>query len=263
VRKSALLAIASTLSLVGGVVWLVVLVRKDAAKRPSTLHLDSGETVTIEYEADDPYVFSSDERAAIADEARRTIPDVRRALPATPASIVLHVGSEPPDKVMPETGDRAWTIAPNGVAWRVDPSRKEGVVAIARAQLRSVLFHELHHAVRTVEVFEIDIRGHVVCEGLATAFERDFGGSSPPWGQYPAEVDAWTREVLALPKDAPQKMWMSRHPDGRRWIGYRVGTFLVDCAMRASGKTSADLVREPTDAILAMCPSLLDGGSAR
>lgn len=35
---------------------------------------------------------------------------------------------------------------------------------------------------------------------------------------------------------------MFRHPDGRRWIAYKVGTYLVDRAVRASGKTPAELV---------------------
>jgi hypothetical protein len=69
--------------------------------------VDSGETVTVEYDLSDPYEFSSDERATIADVARRAAPDVRRILPEAPASIVLRVTSAPPDKVTPETGDAA------------------------------------------------------------------------------------------------------------------------------------------------------------
>jgi hypothetical protein len=247
----------------GGVAWLVLLVRSDASDRVS-MHLQSGETVTIEYEVHDPHDFSSDERAAIAEVARRTIPDVRRALPATPTSIVLHVRTS--KRVLAETGENASNYDPNVVDWEVDASRNEGVVGIARSQLRATLFHELHHLVRHAVVLDHDIQGDAVREGLATAFERDFGGANPPWGEYPPDVASWTREVLALPASAPRYDWLFENPDGRRWVGMRVGTFLVDRATRASGKTSADLVRAPTATIIEMALGARaagDGGGGR
>jgi uncharacterized protein YjaZ len=45
---------------------------------------------------------------------------------------------------------------------------------------------------------------------------------------------------------------MFQHPDGRRWIGYRAGTLIVDRAIAASGASSAALVRVPTADILAL-----------
>jgi uncharacterized protein YjaZ len=155
--------------------------------------------------------------------------------------------------VIPETGETGEVNLPDVVYWTLDPGRPEGVAAIVRTQLRSSLVHEFHHLVRGSAV------GHgrtlleeAVTEGLATVFERDFAGASGPWGAYPANVDAWVREFRSLPRDAPRDQWMVRHPDGRRWIGYKVGTYLVDRAMKASGRSAADLVSVPTDDILRM-----------
>lgn len=92
----------------------------------------------------------------------------------------------------------------------------------------------------------------VVSEGLATAFERDAAGSSPPWGEYPQNVEEWVSELLKLPLSAPYSDWMFVHPDGRIWIGYRSGTFIADRAMKASEKSAAELVRTPTEEILRM-----------
>lgn len=89
--SSAWLALASIASIVGGLVWHEWLVRSDA--RRAAMRVDSWETVTIEYDLGDPHEFSSDERAAIADVARRAVPDVRRVLSQAPASIVLRVAS--------------------------------------------------------------------------------------------------------------------------------------------------------------------------
>lgn len=89
-------------------------------------------------------------------------------------------------------------------------------------------------------------------EGLATAFERDFAGTSPPWGSYGADASSWVEELLTLPLDPDTSAWMVRHPDGRRWIGYKAGTFLADRATEASGRSSADLVGIPTAELIAL-----------
>jgi hypothetical protein len=90
----------------------------------------------------------------------------------------------------------------------------------------------------------------VVSEGLATVLERDFGGGRPPWGEYPADVDQWVQELLKLPDSEPSNHWMFRHPDGRRWTGYRAGTYIADRAVAASGRSAAELVITPIDEIL-------------
>jgi uncharacterized protein YjaZ len=93
----------------------------------------------------------------------------------------------------------------------------------------------------------------VVSEGMATAFERDAAGWRPPWGEYPAgEVAGWVDELRAVAGFETYATWMFRHPDGRRWIGYRAGTYLTDQAMAASGRSAAELVSTPTDEILSL-----------
>ena len=52
--------------------------------------------------------------------------------------------------------------------------------------------------------------------------------------------------------DCTLDQWMFRHPDGRRWIGYRAGTYIADRAIAASGLSAAQLVLVPTDEILEM-----------
>jgi len=89
-----------------------------------------------------------------------------------------------------------------------------------------------------------------VCEGLASAFERDAAGRRAPWAEYPPDVEAWVHELMALPRTARYAKWMFRHPDGRRWIGYRAGTHIADRAIKASGLSAAQLVNVTTAEIL-------------
>jgi hypothetical protein len=90
----------------------------------------------------------------------------------------------------------------------------------------------------------------VVTDGLAIAFERDFAGVSPPWSKYPDNAMDWVHELMALPSTTPWDRLPS--DDGRRWIGFKTGTYLADRAMRASGRSSAQLVSTPADTLIRM-----------
>jgi hypothetical protein len=67
----------------------------------------------------------------------------------------------------------------------------------------------------------------LVLEGLASVFERDMANMPAPCGQYPPNVSEWVEELLALPTDTPTDPFKRHHPDGRRWVGYKVGTCLA------------------------------------
>jgi hypothetical protein len=62
----------------------------------------------------------------------------------------------------------------------------------------------------------------------ATAFERDAAGMPASWGGYASEAAMWATELLRLPRDAPANEWMDRHPDEKRWIGYKTATYIAD-----------------------------------
>lgn len=203
--------------------------------------------MTVTFDTFGGHEFSSAERRAIQNIADATAQEARRVLPALPTELVLRVDAS--KKVIPETGENGSAAPPNVVYWIVDPTVHGGVEAIVRAELRLSLAHEFHHLVRASSVTATTLMDEVVNEGMATAFEREFGGATGPWGAYPDNVSAWVDELLALPPTASRQDWLYQHPDGRRWIGYKAGTYLVDRAMRASGKSAAELVSTSTDEI--------------
>jgi len=207
--------------------------------------------VAIEYGAG--YPFSRAERRVIEQIADRAIADVRRLLPGVPGElrITVQAGS----RVIPETGEVGTIGLPGAVYWTVDPTHEGDVIGVANTQLRATLFHECYHLVREAKFATESRVDRAVSEGLATSFERDFGGRSPPWGAYPADVEAWAKEFLALPAGAPVRDWMFQHPDGRRWVGYKVGTYLADRASRASGLSVVELAEVPTEKILSWASS--------
>lgn len=196
------------------------------------------------------YPFTATERGVIARVAGDASREARRHLPSLAAQITLRVRSG--TDVIPELGATAIAGAPDWIMWTVDSDRPEGVVKIAETHLRAALFHEFHHLVRGATLPPQTLMDHVITEGMATAFERDFAGASPLWGQYPDEIAGWVAELRMLQSDTRAADWIAkRHEDGRRWIGMRAGTYLVDVAMKKLNRTSAELVSTSTEAIFA------------
>ena len=229
------------LVLVERLAWLVLVIALAACERHQT---------TVTFDSHGGYTFSSGERREIQRIADAAANDVRHVLPALPTELVLRVDAG--QQVIPETGENGSAVPPNVVYWTVDPTSRGGVAAIVRTELRRSLVHEFHHLVRARSITSSTLMDEVVSEGMATAFERAFGGAPRPWGAYPDNVSTWVDELLALPPAAPRNDWLYRHPDGRRWIGYKAGTYLVARAMRESGKSAAELVSTSTDEIIIM-----------
>lgn len=211
-------------------------------------------SITVEFTGESDSRLSDATQALIREIAEATEVEVRQLLPGLPEEILLSVSVS--RNVIPELGVGASSLAPGHIAFVVNADHPEGAEALVRASLRSTLFHEMHHLARGFVISRGDtftsFMDAVVGEGMATVFEREFAGSDPLWGQYPDDVQEWADELIALPLSAYQAYaaWMFMHPDGRRWIGYRTGTYIVDQAEAKSGLTSADMVTMPTQDVL-------------
>lgn len=204
--------------------------------------------VSIRFLRSETHTFSRGERKAIEQIAFSTMSEVRQLLRNLPVQIELTV--RPGNEVIAETGETADAMPPAAIMWTVDPGRDGGAEAVARKWLRATLFHELHHLARSTSQPPRSLIDHVVYEGMATVFERDFAGADVPWGRYPDNVTAWADELLALPPDSSVRDWLYTNPDGRRWIGIRVGAFWVERAMATSRRSTADLVITSTSDVL-------------
>jgi hypothetical protein len=213
---------------------------------------DNAARTRVEFFETEGHAFAALYRAEIEAIARDTVDEVRPLLRGLPRQIVLRVQSADAEDVIDLTGENHAASPPDTVMWTVDTRHRGGAGAVARAQLRAALFHELHHLVRDAALERRSMLDRAVAEGLATAFERDYANASPPWGWYPSDADVWVDELRKLPATAHLSDWTARHPDGRRWIATKAGTYLVDRAVRASGKSPGELVTTPTDEILAL-----------
>jgi uncharacterized protein YjaZ len=213
--------------------------------------MDAHTEINVEFFDSKEYEFSDEEKKTVIAITIAAEKEIRILLPQLPEIILLSVMTG--QDVIPTTGEVGLCMAPGYVRWIVDPKLKESVNEIAKASLRSTLFHECHHLVRGFVMYGgkpirsfMDV---VINEGLATVFERDASGSNPEWGRYPADVENWVNELQQLPLSVPYEEWMIRHPDGRSYIGYKVGTYIVDRAIKNSGVSAADFVLTTTEEI--------------
>ena len=214
-------------------------------------------------DTDDQRFFPSDARRVIAEICEATDGEVRKLLPILSDEIEL--AAETGTRVIAETGETATAVSGRRIRWIVNPALYGGLASIAGAQLRCTLFHELHHVARGA-VMEANgpkpaLMDAVVSEGLATVFERDAAGRRSPWSEYPPEVTSWVEELLRVPAAASYRSWMFRHPDGRRWIGYRAGAYIADRARQNAGLSAVDLVRASTYEVLGLAG--IKGGNWR
>ena len=121
------------------------------------------------------------------------------------------------------------------------------------ADIKPTVFHEMNHAARyNLSIFHTTLLDICILEGLATVFERDYAATLQPYAMYPTDVQDWVAEVIAQKDQFSWQDYKFEHPDGRRWICYKAGTYIVDQAMANSGKTVIELTKLPCDEIIAL-----------
>ena len=171
----------------------------------------------------------------------RAYEPVKKLFPDVPGNINFVVQTEAFDTI-PETGDGGWLKHSRLVILSIDPGLPYGEEALL-TNVRHTVFHELNHSARYEnEIYHVSFIDKCILEGLATVFEREYAKYRPLYGEYdPANMDAWLAEIMDEDTRIDYYQYMFRHDDGRRWIGYKVGTYLIDEAMKNSGKSVIEL----------------------
>ncbi len=207
---------------------------------------------TFKFTDNPKHQFTDQQKAAIKLVTYNTLTKMRQLMPQLAPSIqfTIQIIDRDLSKVHGITGraDR-----PDEVEISLSHTYKGGLDKVIEDGLAVTLFHELHHTVRGWTIygnkFDQGIDIAIINEGLADVFAELQVGY--PHGSYTEVVDyeAWTKEILALPKNANYGKWMFSHPDGREAIGYRTGAYLIKKAMKSSGKGILALSKMSVEAI--------------
>ena len=166
------------------------------------------------------------------------VEDVSKILPNIPKYVNIVISPTTSDDVIPETGEIGMTYNDEYVSITFDFTAPYPIEKL-RASLRGTVFHELVHTVTfSHEPWSASVLFGLVTEGLATVFEREYSGAKPLWGQYEDDetMQEWRDEVNSLPESGEKNFdYFFNHPDGRKWIAYKTGTWMVDTLV-ASGE---------------------------
>lgn len=196
---------------------------------------------------EDALQFTELQKAFIHKVISNSEEEVRDLLPKLPDSIKVIVEAVDWDlDIVNGVTGRTETNNPPLVLVQISHNYKGGVIDSVYQGIKSTIFHEFHHLSRGWAIqdnkFSYGIPNAMVNEGLAVAFTEIYTGNINEVNAYTDEADHWVQEILALPLDASYADWvMGEHPDGRTYIGYRTGNFLIRKAMTMSGKNILEL----------------------
>ena len=91
--------------------------------------------------------------------------------------------------LIPETQDNGRAYNSEFVELAFNPTLDDKGLKIILGNIKATIFHEMNHAARfNIPIFHVKFLDHCILEGLATVFERDYGGSKPPYGEYPDKI---------------------------------------------------------------------------
>ena len=217
---------------------------------------DNGGSLRVIFDEDKAGSVTADERIVVEDLIRQSATEVRELLPSLPDEIEVTVGVVDRD-VDIVGGITGRADAPGEVRIDLSSVYPGGILAAARASLKSSVFHEFHHLYRGWTIrdnrYGPGIAVAAVNEGLADVFTETYTGIYfEAASGYPENADEWLAEIMLLPPDADYGTWMFAHPDGRTSIGYRVGRYIVHQAIRNSGKDVLALGEMSPDEILGL-----------
>lgn len=205
---------------------------------------------------EDSYKFTELQKNAIYEVIHSSEEEVRKLLPTLPDSIKVIVESVDWDlDIVGGVTGRTETNSPPLVLLQISNNYHGGIIDSVKRNIRSTIFHEFHHLSRGWAIqdnkFSYGIPNAMVNEGLAVVFSEIYTGNISKVNAYTDEADNWVKEILELPLNANYSDWvMGEHPDGRTYIGYRTGNFLVRRAMTMSGKSILELSALSPDEII-------------
>jgi len=193
--------------------------------------------------ADSSYQVSADFKQKYIAEIKSAYEEVSKLLPFGSKHINFFI--QPREYgLIKETQDNGHAHNSEFLEFAFNPTVDEKGLKVILDDIKATVFHEMNHAARyNIPIFHTKFLDNCIMEGLATVFERDYGGSNPPYGKYPKNVADWVQEIIDKNDMFVWQEYSFDHPDGRRWISYKVGTYIVDEAIKISGKGVIELTQ--------------------
>lgn len=181
----------------------------------------------------------------VREVAEKAASEVTEIISFVPSYVNLVLYPVTKDEAIPETGGGGMTYTDEYASVYFDYNLPYGKKALYK-ELRSTVYHELVHAVTfQYESWQSSAVYGAVTEGLASVFERDYAKNRVLWSDYEDDITMkkWLQELKDLSDDGQKNHdYFYSHPDGRRWIAYKTGTWIID-KLLADGEDLFELMK--------------------
>lgn len=149
------------------------------------------------------------------------------------------------------TGGNAHTHNSELIELAFDPEFKQASAERILSDVKFSVYHEMNHAARwNLGIWHNTFLDYCVMEGLANVFTRDHANEDAPWAKYPDNVTDWIQEITGKNDLFAWANYSFDHPDGGKWIAYKVGTYIVDTAIKNSNESAIELTKMKCGMIL-------------
>lgn len=213
---------------------------------------NSQPAATFEFKSSDRKILSTENKANIEKIVFDSITTMNNLMPGLADSIHFKVLIIDRDLSM-VNGVTGRADRPTEIELSLSTTYEGGLEQAIVEGLQMTLLHELHHTIRGWTIngnkFGQGINIAIVNEGLADVFAEYYSGTLSDYYPINVDLDGWVKEIIALPKNANYAQWMFKHSDGREAIGYRAGRYLINQAMKNSGKNILQLSELPVKTI--------------
>ncbi len=173
-------------------------------------------------------------------ELQQYYDEVREILPTLPKNLQIYFDDF---CMVPEFGCGGYAYSPIIVTIAYDLNFKDK--EFQQKCLRSTFFHECYHISQGYngEMGEISPIEVAVYEGAATIFEREVAKSKAEYGKYDeTKVKEWYDKLKLLPNKYDWYSWkVYDEHDNEYSKSYRTGAYVVDQAIKKSGKSIIEL----------------------
>lgn len=187
-------------------------------------------------------------RADIRRLVREAAEAATKELPEVSPHLNIVICPADSSETIKETGDGGITYSEEYMSIVFDYAVPFGAEAV-KESLRTTTMHEMVHAAsyKNVEGWIPAPLQSVVYEGLATVYQKKHSQTPPLWSEYgdDATMQKWLDEIKTLPTDVKNFDYLFDHPDGRRWIIYKTGTWMIEKLLATKKHSFNELMNLP------------------
>lgn len=156
---------------------------------------------------------------------------------------------------IPEVGAGGYASNSDWIQIAVDPTRTDiEIKEIIENKIPLSVYHEINHVARWSTVgYGEKIPETLITEGLAIVFaEKNWSAFRAPWGEY-SETEIKTFLEILRHRDVKSKYNHSEWFFGKgkpKWLGYKVGAYIVRKALLNSKISIEELTKLPAGEVL-------------